>query len=107
MTNTLIKAIFFDFYNTIGKFDPSREQLQMVACRSFGINVTQQGIIKGYANADSYMAKQVSVRPLRDMNPEEFDDFFAEPLDKPGLDSGCVAEVARALEADPRQSETE
>ena len=78
VTNTLIMAIFFDFYNTIGKFDPSREQLQMVACRSFGINVTQQGIIKGYANADSYMAKQVSVRPLRDMNPEEFDDFFAE-----------------------------
>ena len=78
MTIRLIKAIFFDFYNTIGKFDPSREELQMVACQSFGINVTQQGIIKGYASADSYMAKRVSVKPLRAMNPEELNDFFTE-----------------------------
>ena len=78
MTIRLIKAIFFDFYNTIGKFDPSREELQMVACQSFGINVTQQGIIKGYARADSYMAKRVSVKPLRAMNPEELNDFFTE-----------------------------
>ena len=78
MTSRLIKAIFFDFYNTIGKFDPSREELQMIACKSFGISVTHQGIVKGYAKADSYMAKQVSLKPLRAMNSVEFNEFFAE-----------------------------
>ena len=74
----MIKAIFFDFYNTIAKFNPSREELQVTACETFGIRVIQQGIIKGYGMADSYMAEQVSMKPLRSMTVKELDEFFAE-----------------------------
>ena len=39
----MIKAVFFDFYNTLGRFDPPREELQAVACGEFGIQMLEYG----------------------------------------------------------------
>ena len=73
-----IKAVFFDFYNTIGKFDPPREQLQMEICASFNIEVSEDGIIKGYGLADSYMAREIGHNPLQNRTREQVIQFFAE-----------------------------
>ena len=74
----LIKAVFFDFYNTLGKFHPPREELQAQACGQFGIDVTPQGITTGYSAADAFMAKEVAILPLKERGRQGVKDFFAE-----------------------------
>ncbi|MDA0987971.1 MAG: HAD family hydrolase [Chloroflexi bacterium] len=74
----MIKAIFFDFYNTLGKFDPPREELQARACGEFGIQVTPEGIARGYAMADDYMAREAARLPLRERDSRNTKEFFAE-----------------------------
>ena len=46
-----IKVVFFDMYNTLAGFRPSRYEVQSEACRDFGIEVTPAGIVEGYAAA--------------------------------------------------------
>jgi len=74
----MIQAIFFDFFNTLGKFYPPRDQLQSSACTDFGINVTKKGIDKGYAFADAFMASTKSQYSLRDLTDKKKEEFFAE-----------------------------
>ena len=74
----MIKAVFFDLYGTLAGFSPSRYQIQATACADFGIQVTPEGILRGYALADAYMAEQNAVRPLRERGREGQNQFFAE-----------------------------
>ena len=73
-----IKLITFDFYNTLGRFNPSREQIQIEACRPFGLELTPAGISSGYRMADAFMAKEVASKPLRDRSRDEVRAFFTE-----------------------------
>lgn len=74
----MIKAVFFDFYNTVGRFWPPREELQATACSEFGIQVTPEGVDVGYALADAYMARESARLPLRERGRQGVKDFFAE-----------------------------
>ena len=74
----MINAVFFDLYGTLAGFDPSRYQIQSTACTEFGIRVTPEGVLNGYALADAYMAEENAVRPLRERDPDSRDQFFAE-----------------------------
>ena len=74
----MIKAVFFDFYNTLARFDPPREEIQARACGEFGIRVTPEGVTRGYALADDYMAREVAKLPLRNRSSQGVKDFFAE-----------------------------
>ena len=74
----MIKAVFFDFYNTVGRFWPPREELQATACGEFGIEVTPDGVDVGYSLADAYMAREVARLPLRDRDRQGVKDFFSE-----------------------------
>ena len=74
----MIKAVFFDLYGTLAGFSPSRYQIQSTACADFGIQVTPEGILRGYAMADAYMAEQNAVRPMRQRDREGRNQFFAE-----------------------------
>ena len=74
----MITAVFFDFYGTLAGFSPSRYKIQSAACTDFGIQVTEEGILKGYALADAYMAEQNAVLPLRERDTEGRNRFFAE-----------------------------
>ena len=74
----MIKAVFFDVYGTLAGFQPSRYEVQSRACADFGIQVTPEGILRGYAAADAYMSEQTALRPLRLRDAEEREAFFAE-----------------------------
>ncbi len=74
----MIKAVFFDFYNTVGRFWPPREELQATACGEFGIRVTPEGVDVGYALADAFMARETARLPLRERGRQGVKDFFAE-----------------------------
>ncbi len=74
----MVKAIFFDFYNTLVRFSPPLDEIQQASCRELGIAVTKRGIRQGYALADDYMARENALKPLSDRSQEERDRFFAE-----------------------------
>jgi putative hydrolase of the HAD superfamily len=74
----MIKAVFFDFYNTLISFDPSRQQLQVTACREFGIEVNPQSIPRGYWYADDFMSRENARSPIHKRSPEEERSFWAE-----------------------------
>ena len=73
-----IRAVFFDFFNTLGRFDPPREQIQAAACAAFGIDVTPEGVTRGYAVADAFMARETARLPLWSRSEAARDEFFAE-----------------------------
>ena len=74
----MIKAVFFDLYGTLAGFNPSRYEIQSAACGEFGIEVTPEGVLKGYALADAHMADQNAVKPLRALDAEGRRAFFSE-----------------------------
>jgi len=94
----MIKAVFFDMYGTVAGFEPSRYAVQSEACAGFGITVTPDGIVKGYAAADAYMSRESAVRPLRLRDPGERDRFFAEYERLVLLGNGVKVTQERALE---------
>ena len=74
----MIQAIFFDLYGTLAGFQPDRFHIQSQACAQFGIEVSRDGILRGYALADAFMSEQNAVKPVRTLDPVQRDEFFAE-----------------------------
>ena len=74
----MITAVFFDLYNTLAGFRPSRFEIQSEALSEFGIEVTPNGIIRGYHLADGFMSAQNATNPMRSLGRSERDAFFAE-----------------------------
>ena len=74
----MVKAAFFDFYNTLVRFWPPVDVIQQAACREMGFRVSKTGIRKGYFLADEYMSRENAETPLADRSTGERDRFFAE-----------------------------
>ena len=94
----MIKAVFFDLYGTLAGFSPSRYEIQSEACARFGIQVTSDGILTGYGLADAFMADQNATRPLRQLDREERNRFFAEYERLVLQGAGAEVDAATALE---------
>ncbi len=73
----MIKAVFFDFYNTLVRFWPPLAQIQQGACRELGLNVTAEGIDYGYSVADVYFNRENELKPLAQRSDAERLAFFA------------------------------
>ena len=74
----MIKAISFDFYNTLVRFWPPLDAIQQSACREFGLSVTKAGVDQGYAVADVFFNEENARKSLSERTDEERLDFFAE-----------------------------
>lgn len=76
----MIRAVFFDVYGTIAGWNPSRYQLQKRVWAKFGLadDITPEGILQGYANADAFMTAENAVRPIRERSLKDRDAFFGE-----------------------------
>ncbi len=73
----MIKAVFFDFYNTLVKFWPPLEQIQQAACSEFGLTVSEEGITRGYAVADVYFNRENELGTLALRSEKERLAFFS------------------------------
>ncbi|SVA55015.1 uncharacterized protein METZ01_LOCUS107869 [marine metagenome] len=73
----MIKALFFDFYNTLVYFFPKVEDIQLCACKELGLSVTKEGLIKGYKTADSFFNLENSRVPISNRPEREKKEFFA------------------------------
>jgi putative hydrolase of the HAD superfamily len=74
----MIKAVFFDFYNTLVQFWPPLDQIQQAACREFGLRVSEEGIKRGYAVADVYFNRENEKSPLALRSESDRLQFFAQ-----------------------------
>lgn len=73
----MIKAISFDFYNTLVRFWPPLDEIQQAACLEMGINVTKSGISHGYSVADVYFNQENANGPIALRTEGERLDFFS------------------------------
>ena len=73
-----ICAVFFDLYGTLATFDPPREVIQTRAAAQFGLELTPDGVDRGYHLADQFMSSQNAVAPVRNMSAAEQGQFFAK-----------------------------
>lgn len=67
----MIRAVFFDWFNTLARFDPPREELHSRVLKEFGIEVSPQKILPGVFTADSYWFEENAELPVRERSPEE------------------------------------
>jgi len=76
----LIKAVFFDFYGTLARFYPPREEVQAQAVSDvLGHAVAREGLVRGYAKADDFMAQvNAGDRPSALRQGEDRAVFFAQ-----------------------------
>jgi len=74
----MIRAVFFDFYNTLISFDPPREELQVRACSEFGVEVNREDLPRGYWAADDLMSRENSRLPIHKRSKEEEQAFWSD-----------------------------
>jgi len=72
----LIKAVFFDWFNTLACYDPPREELQSQALQKFGIHVSPQQIMPALLIADRDFFEENSSFPVRKRSPEEQAEIY-------------------------------
>ncbi len=73
----MIKAVSFDFYNTLVRFWPPLEQIQQAACHELGLTVQEDAITHGYAVADVLFNRENEENPLSKRSDEDRLQFFA------------------------------
>ena len=67
----MIKALFFDWFNTLARYEPPREELQSQALEEFGFHVPPQKIIPALLIADRDYFEENAISPVRKRSPEE------------------------------------
>ncbi|MDA1127881.1 MAG: HAD family hydrolase [Chloroflexi bacterium] len=72
----MIKAVSFDFYNTLVRFWPPLEEIQQAACHELGLTVREKAITHGYAVADLLFNRENEERSLSSRSDEERLEFF-------------------------------
>ena len=74
----MIKAAFFDFYNTLATHHPPREEAWVNACRELGIKLEIKKLFHSLPAADMYWRNEESRLPIDKRTQEEKIDFYAE-----------------------------
>lgn len=67
----MLKAVFFDWFNTLAAYYPLREELQSQAIREFGFSVSPENIKPALHIADELIFEANAVSPVRLRSPEE------------------------------------
>jgi len=67
----MIKAIFFDWFNTLARFEPPREKLHSQAYQQFGIEVSLDKVMRGLLIADKDWFEENTKSKVEERSPEE------------------------------------
>lgn len=62
----MIKAVFFDFFNTLVYFDPPREKHYADTAAEFGIRISPEAIATALPGADAWWRSENSRSPIKD-----------------------------------------
>jgi len=67
----LVKAVFLDWFNTLARFEPSRQELYGRAFKECGIELPPREIMRGILTADLYYFEENAKSPVEKRSPEE------------------------------------
>ena len=67
----MIKAVFFDFFNTLAYFDPPRETTYADIAVALGVKVTPAGIAAALPEADAYWRSENFKQPVRQREQDD------------------------------------
>ena len=89
----MIKAVLFDFYNTLASYYPPREEVYINACRELGINVEAKALYSSLAAADIFYRNENSRSPIDKKSIEEQINFYIEYITR--IIGGAGQEISR------------
>jgi len=103
----MIKAVCFDFFNTLATYDPPREEAYVNACRELGIEVEAKTLFHSLPAADMYYRDENSRSPIDKRPQEEMFAFWAEYASRAlrGAGVDTTAEIAVQILAKLRRYE--
>ena len=67
----MIKAIFFDWFNTLARFDPPRQELHSQAFQEFGIKLSPKQLFPGLLIADKNWFEENIKSKVEERSPQE------------------------------------
>lgn len=88
----MIKAVFFDFYNTLATYHPPREELYVNICRELGIKVEAKALFTSLAAADIFYRNENLRSPIEKKTPEDKINFYIEYATR--IIAGAGAEIS-------------
>jgi len=74
----MIKAVFFDLYHTLVHYEPSQEEMESRALKSFGIKVTAEALRRPILAANEFIYQEMARRPLSQRSKEEVTTLYAQ-----------------------------
>lgn len=72
----MTKAIFFDWYNTLARYKPSNEELQLTACQAFGLSLEPKVIWRAIPLADQYFYEENTQSPVEKRSLTEKTEIY-------------------------------
>jgi putative hydrolase of the HAD superfamily len=74
----MIKAVFFDLYQTLVHYEPSQEELEARALEKLGFQTTAQALNRPILTANEWIYQQIAKRPLSQRSREEIAALYTE-----------------------------
>jgi len=74
----MIKAVFFDLYQTLIRYEPPREELQAKVLNDFGIDVSPENFIRPLVIADEFIYQEHARLPISKRTAEERMALYAQ-----------------------------
>lgn len=74
----MVRAIFFDFCNTLVGFSPPREELHAAACQELGLPVSPSQLHLSLPVADEFYQRESLRLPIHQRPPEEQQAFYTQ-----------------------------
>ena len=88
----MIKAVFFDLYNTLVRYDPPREEVQAAVLGGMGIEVRPEALRYPLSRADDFWYRENARLPVSKRPPEErmslYTDYQMIILQGTGIEIG-------------------
>jgi putative hydrolase of the HAD superfamily len=72
----MIKAVFFDLYQTLVRYDPPREEIEAEVLKNLGIDVTPEALVRPIIAADEYIYNEIARRSLSQRSKEELTALY-------------------------------
>lgn len=102
----MIKAVFFDLYHTLVRFEPPREKLESQALKDFGVDVSPEVLHRPLATADEFIYQEIARRSLSQRSREEkmalYTRYQEIVLREAGIEAG--GELVRSVLGKMQQS---
>jgi putative hydrolase of the HAD superfamily len=81
----MVRAVFFDWVNTLVHMEPDRHVLSAEVCQEFGIDVSPRDILRGIYAAEEEMPAGRPLRWSADEDPEVYLRYSARVLAEAGV----------------------